>query len=49
MDVREEAGRIVIEPVNPSKFDLSRLLAAITKKNVHTEISFGPAVGKEML
>ena len=49
VDVREEAGRIVIEPVSPGKFDLARLLAGITKKNLHTEISFGPAVGKERL
>ena len=49
VDVREEAGRIVIEPVSPAKFHLARLLAGITKKNLHTEISFGPAVGKERL
>jgi antitoxin MazE len=49
VDVREEAGRIVIEPVNPSEFDLARLIAGITKKNLHSEVSFGPATGKEML
>ena len=49
VDVREEGGRIVIEPVHPGEYDLTRLLDGITKKNMHTEVSFGPAVGKEML
>ena len=49
VDVREEAGRIVIEPVKPGEFDLARLLSGITKKNLHGEISFGPAIGREML
>jgi antitoxin MazE len=49
VDVREESGRIVIEPVRPSEYDLAQLLDGITKKNLHTEISFGLAVGKEML
>ena len=49
VDVREEGGCIVIEPVSPGEYDLTRLLAGITKKNMHTEVSFGSAVGKEML
>ena len=49
VDVREEAGRIVIEPVKIGEFDLARLLSGITKKNLHDEISFGPAIGREML
>ena len=49
VDVREEGGRIVIEPVYPGEYDLARLLAGITKKNLHTEVSFGPAVGKVRL
>jgi antitoxin MazE len=49
VDVREESGRIIIEPVRPSEYDLAQLLDGITKKNLHTETSFGPAVGKEML
>jgi len=48
VDVREEGGRIVIEPVRNSKeYDLAQLLAGITRDNLHTEIDFGPAVGKE--
>jgi antitoxin MazE len=47
VEVREERGRIVIEPVRPSKYDLAQLLADITPENLHAEASFGPAVGKE--
>lgn len=47
VDVREESGRIVIEPVRES-YDLEQLLAGITPENMHDEVSFGPAVGKEM-
>jgi antitoxin MazE len=49
VDVREEDGRIVIEPVRPNAYDLSQLLASITPDNLHTEVNFGPAVGKEAL
>ena len=49
VDVREEGGRIIIESVSPGEYELARLLDGITKKNMHTEVSFGPAVGKEML
>lgn len=47
VDVREEGGRIVIEPIRPREYDLAQLLAGITPDNLHTEVSFGPAVGKE--
>ena len=48
VDVREEAGRIVIEPVREKKFDLRKLLKGISRKNLHHEIDFGPAQGKEV-
>ena len=48
VDVREEGGRIVIEPVRPGEFDLAQLLAGITPDNLHAEVGFGPAAGKEM-
>jgi antitoxin MazE len=47
VEVREEGGRIVIEPVRPSEYDLEQLLAAITPKNRHDEADFGGPVGKE--
>ncbi|MDM0071320.1 AbrB/MazE/SpoVT family DNA-binding domain-containing protein [Variovorax sp. J31P207] len=46
VDVRDEGGRIVIEPVR-HEVDLAELLAAITPENLHGEAEFGPAVGKE--
>ena len=49
VDVREEAGRIVIEPIRARKYDLAELLARITAKNLHREIVFGYPVGKELL
>jgi len=47
VDVREEAGRIVIEPVRQKTYELSKLLKGITPKNRHEAVDFGTAVGKE--
>jgi antitoxin MazE len=47
VEIREEAGRIVIEPLRREAYDLEQLLAGITADNVHGEADFGPAVGKE--
>jgi antitoxin MazE len=47
VDVREESGRIVIEPVRVREYDLEDLLKHITRKNLHEEVEFGPASGKE--
>ena len=47
VDIREEAGRIVIEPVREKKYKLDDLLKGITKDNIHGEIDFGGPQGKE--
>ncbi len=47
VDVREESGRIVIQPARVNAYDLSQLLAGITAENLHAEVDFGPAVGEE--
>ena len=47
VDVREEAGRIVIDPVRQKTYELDELLKRITSKNQHEAIDFGPALGKE--
>ncbi|MBK1719866.1 PbsX family transcriptional regulator [Thiocystis violacea] len=47
VDVREENGRIVIEPLARKAYDLDALLAAITPDNQHAEVKTGPAVGNE--
>ena len=47
VDVREEAGRIVIESVRQKTYELRKLLKGITSKNLHEAVDFGPALGKE--
>jgi antitoxin MazE len=49
VDIREEEGRIIIEPIRSNEYDLARLLAGITPENLHTEVDFGAPVGKELL
>jgi antitoxin MazE len=49
VEVREEGGRIVIEPIRNPEYDLDELLAGITPDNIHKEIDFGAPVGKEAL
>ena len=49
VDVREEGGRIVIEPIRPREYDLAQLLAGITPENLHAEVDFGAPTGKEAL
>ena len=49
VDVREEGGRIVIEPIRPREYDLMKMLAGITSENQHAEVDFGAPMGKEAL
>lgn len=49
VDVREERGRIVIEPVRAPASNLDALISGITDENRHAEIDFGRQVGKEGL
>ncbi|EOZ8625130.1 MULTISPECIES: AbrB/MazE/SpoVT family DNA-binding domain-containing protein [Enterobacteriaceae] len=44
-----EDGRIVIMPVKTKEYSLDALMSAITEDNLHSEISFGEPVGKELL
>ena len=48
VEVREEKGRIVIEPVRQKKYPLDDLLKGITAKNLHETVEFGPSQGKEI-
>ena len=48
VDVREESGRIVIEPIRRKEYDLTELVKGITSRNLHGEIDFGGPVGKEI-
>lgn len=49
VDIREEDGRIVIEPISTPEQTLARLLEGITSENMHSEVDMGAAVGKEIL
>jgi antitoxin MazE len=49
VDVREEGGRILIEPLRAPEYDLAQLLEGIQPENLHSEVSFGVAVGNELL
>ena len=44
VNVRAEAGRIIIEPIIDSQETLEQLLGQITPDNVHSEIDFGQPV-----
>lgn len=48
VDVREEAGRIIIEPIRENVFDIDELVAGITNDNQHAEVNFGGPVGREI-
>jgi antitoxin MazE len=49
VDITEENGRVIIEPVREGVAELEQLLAGITPDNQHDEIDFGSPLGKEAL
>ena len=48
IDVREDQGRIIIEPVLAPVYDLDELLAQMSPDTFPDEVDFGPPVGKEI-
>jgi antitoxin MazE len=48
VEIREEAGRIIIEPVHEAAYDLAALLDGITDENCHDAVHFGPPKGREV-
>ncbi len=48
VDIREDEGRIVIEPVAPPDDDLETLVAGITPENLPELVDFGAPVGNEV-
>lgn len=48
VDVREEGGRIVIEPLRPTRYDIAALVDAITDENRHERVDMGGAAGREV-
>jgi antitoxin MazE len=48
VEVREESGRIVIEPITAPIYILAALLDQMDSNTFPDEIDFGPAMGKEI-
>ena len=48
VDVREEQGRIIIEPLYPASYDLAALVAGITDENRHEAVEMGPPASQEV-
>ena len=47
VDVREDGGRIIIEPVRAPAYDLDEMLDQMSADTFHDDIDFGPPVGRE--
>jgi antitoxin MazE len=48
VDVREEGGRIVIEPLRSTRYDIDALINGITDENRHEPVDMGMPVGREI-
>ncbi len=48
VDVREEGGVIVIEPIRAPAYDLNALLDRMTPDTFPDEVEFGPPIGGEI-
>ncbi len=48
VDVCEEPGRIIIEPVRRKAYKLDELLGGITSSNLYKPVDTGALVGKEI-
>jgi antitoxin MazE len=47
VDIREEGGRIVIEPIMPKPYELDALLDQMDPETFPEEVDFGPPQGHE--
>ena len=48
VDIREEGGRIVIEPIKADAYELDALLDQMRPETFPEEADFGPPQGREM-
>ena len=48
VNVREEGGRITIEPIPAKAYDLAVLIPGITDDNQHNPVEMGPPIGQEV-
>lgn len=47
VEIREDEGRVVIEPVAGSRYDLDALLETMRPETFPDTVEFGPPVGEE--
>ena len=47
VDIREEGGRVIIEPVRAGPYDLDALLDQMSPETFPEEIDYGPPLGRE--
>lgn len=47
VEVSVRQGRLVVAPLKVPTYELDDLVAGITRRNLHGETDFGPAVGRE--
>ena len=47
VEISLEKGEVRLTPVRP-RWKLRQLLAGVRKKNLHSEVESGPAVGREV-
>ncbi len=48
VEIRQENGCIVIEPVRRKVYDIDDLIGGLTSRNLHEETDFGEPLGKEI-
>ena len=48
VEVREDEGRIIIEPIPEAREDLDSLLARMRPETFPDDLDFGPPVGEEI-
>jgi antitoxin MazE len=48
VDVREENGRIIIEPIRAPSYDIETMVAEMDPETFHEDVDFGQPVGKEV-
>lgn len=48
VDIVRENNTIIIRPVQKKKFSLDSLLASVTEDNIHSEVTTGISVGREI-
>jgi antitoxin MazE len=47
VDLSAVKGQLIAKPIREQEYSLDKLLAGVTKENLHTEIDTGDIVGRE--